>query len=217
MEIEDFLKRFIDQYLLRDLASMAAVSPPPGETGACGFSMVLVALAGCELLGSITYPKPFRPLEGRRHFAHFWRSAMYPTDAVRADLAETIYKLVRHGLAHAFITKPRILVTKTAGTVNHLCRQPDGSLTVDCLALAHDFRRGYEQFVLARMSTPSDRAALQRQLDDIQNASWDDSAEHVIRIGSVPDADPNEAQRFIPSGQVMINSPSLQPLFKQKP
>jgi hypothetical protein len=67
------------------------------------------------------------------------------------------------------------------------------------------------------MSTSSDRAALQRQLDDIQNASWDDSADHVSRIGSVPDADPNEAQRFIPSGQVMINSPSLQSLFKQKP
>src|SRR4051794_14911172 len=130
MEIEDFLKLFVDQYLLRDLASMAAVSPPPGETGACGFSMVLVTLAGCEMLGSITYPRPFRPSEGGRHFAHFGGDALSPTAPVRADLAETIYKLVRHGLAHAFITKPRILVTKTAGTVNHHCRQADGSLTV---------------------------------------------------------------------------------------
>ena len=218
MDIEDFLKQFIEGYLLPDLASMAAVTPSAGETGACGYSMVLVTLAGCELLGALTFSEPFRPSQGSDHFAHFWQDGLYPTDRLRSELAPAIYKLVRHGLAHAFVTKPLILVTKNKGTKNHLCRDAAGVLTIDCLALADDFRAAYnERFVIPQVQTAHGRSALQRQLDLMHTRHTEDSESHVTRIGSVPDVDPTEAQQFIPSGQVMINSPTLPPRWKSKP
>lgn len=214
MNVEDFLKQFVEDYLLRDLASMAAIAPPAGETGACGYSMVLVTLAGCELLGALSYTKPFDPRSGSEHFTHFWQKGLYPTDPVRSNLAPTIYKLVRHGLAHAFVTKPLILVTKNKGTKDHLCRDAADVLTIDCLALADDFRTGYKRFVVPQLRTVQGHSGLQRQLDLMHTRHTDDSDSHVLRIGSVPHFDATEAQQFVPSGQVMINSPTVPPRRK---
>lgn len=230
MEIEDFLKQFIDGYLLADLAAMSAVTPPPGQTGACGYSMVLVTLAGCELLGALTCSRSFNPFEGSEHFAYFWRNGLYPTDSVRAALAPTAYKVVRHGLAHAFVTKPMILVTKNKGTKNHLCRDTSGVLTIDCLALADDFRSAYERLVIPKLQTISERAALQQQLDLMHTQQSKESDAQAILIGSAPVGDPTEGLQFIPSGQVMakptvpipsgvarINSPAPLIRWSRKP
>jgi hypothetical protein len=220
MPIEGFLKQFIEDYLLRDLDSMAAVSPPPGQTGACGFSMVLVTLAGCELLGALTHTRPFHPRNGAEQFYHFWRNGLYPNDRVRADLAPAIRKLVRHGLAHAFVPKPLILVTKNKGTKNHLSCDAEGVLIVDCLTLAEDFRTAYEQFVKPKIQT-GERSWLQKQLVLIQTEGTEQAEEEVaLRIGNLPRTDPTEAQYFIPSGQVSItsvNSPTLPPRWRSEP
>jgi hypothetical protein len=124
--------------------------------------------------------KPFDPRSGSEHFRHFWQKSLYPTDAVRSDLAPTIYKLVRHGLAHAFVTKPLILVTKNKGTKNHLCRDAAGVLTIDCLALADDFRTAYERFVIPQVRTAQGHSVLQRQLDLMHRRDTEDSDNHVI-------------------------------------
>src|SRR5262245_27868124 len=85
MKVQEFLERFIDGYLLGDLRTMAQVPPPPaGEYGACGFSMVLITLAGAELLGALVSPTPFNPYHGSRYFERFWKEFMYPDDGARA-------------------------------------------------------------------------------------------------------------------------------------
>jgi hypothetical protein len=50
MKIEAFLEQFVEGYIFEDLASMESV-PNRGRYGNCGYSMVMVALAGVELLG----------------------------------------------------------------------------------------------------------------------------------------------------------------------
>jgi hypothetical protein len=182
--------------------------------------MVLVTLAGCELLGALTHTRPFDSRNGAEHFSHFWRNGLYPKDRARADLAPTIRKLVRHGLAHAFVPKPLILVTKNKGSRNHLSCDAEGVLTVDCLMLAEDFRAAYEHFVKPKLQT-AERGSLQKQLLLIQTEGTEQAEEQVaVRIGSLPLTDPTEAQYFVPSGQVSItsvNSPTLPPRWRSEP
>jgi hypothetical protein len=167
---------------------------------------IIHAMAASLALRSVRLSERFEPYDGAKQFDHFWKQGLYPSDPARADLAPTIYELVRHGLAHAFVTKPMILVTKNKGTKNHL-RQNAGVLTVDCLALADDFRAAYERFVRPQLLAPAQRAALQNQLKLILERGTKDSDEHVIRICSAPTSGPTEAQFFIPSANTWLARP----------
>ncbi|MGE5836006.1 MAG: hypothetical protein ACM4AI_16110 [Acidobacteriota bacterium] len=64
MEIEAFLERFVEGYLFGDLESMAQVRLEGRKYGNCGYSMVLVELAGAELLGARRSPAGSRIFGG---------------------------------------------------------------------------------------------------------------------------------------------------------
>jgi hypothetical protein len=69
-----------------------------------------------------------------------------------------MYKFVRHGVAHSFMTKPMIRVTKHRDGA-HLCRTSDDILFVDALTLADDFETAYRQQLRPKIAGNSSTAA----------------------------------------------------------
>lgn len=126
---------------------MKAASLPPGkEAGAVGYPLLMSAFAGIELLGALLSLSQFNKDEGAQYFVSFWRDYLYPNDSCRAAAGETLYKLVRHGLAHVYVTKGDIWVFKHAPAM-HLVRQHDGAICVDAAQLAEDLEEAYESRV----------------------------------------------------------------------
>ena len=74
--------------------------------------MVMTTLSGVELLGILTSNTPFEGHGGKERFVEFWRRYLYTRDAARQELADVIYRFVRNGLAHAFMTQAGIVVSK---------------------------------------------------------------------------------------------------------
>ncbi len=217
LTIEEFLERYVAGYLLSDLRAMLAVpAPEPGKYGACGFSIVLVTLAGVELMGFLTSDQDFNPNYGRQYFRQFWSEFLYPEDQDRIAAAGSIYNLVRHGLAHTFLTKPGIIVsTQRHGTKNHLSRLADGSLQIDACALADDFMRAFKDRVMPMLSVLARRDAMQGQLERFQRAYTTDSERLSQAFERLPSAEP-EPWIYVPSGEVsadntLINSPTVPP------
>jgi hypothetical protein len=137
MRLLDFLERDVDGYLFEDLNSMAAVRLPSDKCyGGVGYPMVMTALAGVELLGALTSGDEFKTWKhGDRRFCKFWRDYLYPNEPARQEVDQLVYSLVRNGLAHTYMTKGTIIVSKSCRG-DHLCRDNSGQrLFVDAIAL----------------------------------------------------------------------------------
>jgi len=146
-DLNAFLQRTVEGYLFEDLRTMKAASLPPGkEAGAVGYPLLMSAFAGIELLGALLSLSQFNKDKGAEYFVSFWRDYLYPTDSCRAAAGETLYKLVRHGLAHVYVTKGDIWVFKHAPEM-HLVRRHDGAICVDAARLADDLEESYESRV----------------------------------------------------------------------
>ena len=142
MTLDQFLERFVEGYLFGDLRTMAAIKIPADEPfGAVGYPMVSSTLAGVELLGVLTADKIFNPTEGALRFEEFWTGFLYRGQPDRQPMASLVYKLVRHGLAHTFMTKPVFVVVKERHPF-HLCRTTEG-IVIDALTLADDLIAAY--------------------------------------------------------------------------
>lgn len=202
MTIDDFLERFVEGYLLGDLRSMERVRLQPGESyGACGYSMVMVAAAGTELLGGLVYPHTFNPSSGRQHFTHYWKQFLYPY-APRVDAAGLMYVLVRNGLAHTFVTKPDVLISTHEEAAKHLAVTEAGTLRIDAHVLASDFRESYFGPFRRHLATQHGRDQAQSQLDALIQAYGDETRIFEPTIRSLPVAPPQLEWKFIPSGEV---------------
>jgi hypothetical protein len=145
MTLDQYLERFIEGYLFGDLQSMAAIKVPEGrEYGGAGYPMVMTALTAVELLGTLTANEPFNKWNGKKRFRDFWKSYLYTGQPARQEIANLMYQFVRDGLAHTYMTKPRIEVTK-AYHGQHLCRTSDESIIVDALSLTEEVRVAYQR------------------------------------------------------------------------
>ena len=149
---------------------MAAIKLPDGQKyGGVGYPMVMTTLAGVELLGILTATKPFHPKEGDERFREFWHGSMYPGQPARAAIADLVYQFVRNGLAHAFVTKPMIVVTKGHHGA-HLCRMQDDSICVDALDLADELRAAYDGRVKPRMQQAEFREQVETRFQEFRDS-----------------------------------------------
>jgi hypothetical protein len=147
MTFDQYVRRFVDGYLFGDLRTMASIRLPEGQKyGGVGYPMLLTTLAGIELLGTLTSAADFKRREGEERFCEFWREHLYPGDANRRVLAALIYQMVRHGLAHTAMTKPKFIVTKDHRG-DHLTKNAEGQIMLDALTLHDHFVAAYEQRV----------------------------------------------------------------------
>lgn len=74
--------------------------------------MVMTALSGIEVLGVLISRSTFNEHNGAARFADFWRNYLYVERPAFKRLDSLVYEFVRHGLAHSFMTKPMVVVTK---------------------------------------------------------------------------------------------------------
>jgi len=163
MDVRAFLEKFVEGYLFHDLSSLAQVRVA-GPYGNCNYSMLLVELAGIELLGALTAPGESLGKEAA-HFTHGWREILYADRPGEATYSEPVYKLARHGLAHTFTAKPLINVTKSGD--GHLSRDLAGNLVLDVLALEQDLKAAYHLRVLPSLDDEGIRRRLQARLDKL--------------------------------------------------
>jgi hypothetical protein len=110
----------------------------PKKPGHVGYPMVMACCSGIELLGSLLSDKPFQPENGADYFKLFWSRDMCPG---RDRLVEPFYQLLRHGLAHAFVTGPGVVVVKHYPEA-HLTFQ-GRQLSVDCTTLSNDLMKSF--------------------------------------------------------------------------
>jgi hypothetical protein len=225
MLINAFVEQFIEGYLFSDLESMATL-PDRGRYGNCGYSMVLGACTGIELLGWLTHSTDQGRDKGWRHFSRFWSEVLYASDPARATLAPPVRRLVREGIAHVFVAKPSITITKNGVPEHHLVRDHENCLLVDCLVLFHDLKTAFQAKVKPMLATAHGTQLLQNRLDHLGRSFVTDSLLPDLRrpVDLVPSV-PEVEMLFIPSGAMIApsgtmtmsdmpaNSPTLRPRF----
>lgn len=195
MTIDEFLKDYAEGYLFEDLTSMSAIQlEAPRDKGACGYSMISATLAGIELLGGLLSGAPFqRDPNGRRvnlgnqYFTFYWDNCMAARQPGYRGYASLFYNLLRHGIAHTFLAKSNLIVTKET-PAEHLRRNGEGFLVVDAVQLYIDFKASYFAYVRPVLDNPvqdgglSTRANMQNRLNEMIADYQSDSCEQFSRL-----------------------------------
>lgn len=162
--LDEFLKRNVEGYLLGDIKSMSGPQP----AGGCGYPLLMTVCSGIELLGALSsnLAQPFKTHGmGDKYFLDYWENALYPKDPLRAA-GEVVYQLVRHGLAHSFVTKGDVLVINEAGKPHFT--QTAAGVVINSNHLASEFTRSYhDEFVAKRLAT--NRAAMEKRFGEVWN------------------------------------------------
>jgi hypothetical protein len=193
MTLDQYLERYVEGYLFGDLHSMAAVKVR-GPYGGVGYPMVMATLSGIELLGVLTSDVGFdkKKRDGDKRFRDYWQQYLYRNHPARQRIANAIYELVRHGLAHTYTAKPTFVVTKH-GDGRHMSWSPtdDGeSFWIDARIFADELIESYEQRVKPRLTAD---AAFKRQMElrygelrDVYAEDFDDMKSQLKQAGSQP-------------------------------
>jgi hypothetical protein len=186
IKLRDFLDQYVEGYLFSDLRSMAAINLPVGQTaGAVGYPMVMVALAGIELLGALTSVTTFSRNAGRGYFLDFW-ARCYPTDH-RHTLGSFVYDFARHGLAHMAIAKPLITVYKDPGakTLHLFSESVTGPLIIHALTLQEDLEHAYRTSIEAYVGKPAG-VTMQTRLNEMWDTYSKQVTPRIFELSGVP-------------------------------
>jgi hypothetical protein len=172
VDLDDCLRVVVEGYILGDLDSMKNEIKIK-EMGAVCYPMMMAILAGCELLGALTGG-------GKGHeVKHYWKKWLSKVEPTYGDLDRVAQDLLRNGLMHMYLTKPGIGVRRDHPE-QHL-REIGGVLVFNCVVLADDFRRSYEDHSKAEIAANRGRA--QGRLNELMG----DAAKQSERIlGEVP-------------------------------
>ena len=170
----------MDGYIKEDIKSLLKCKPTDGNSaGAAGYPLIMTVFAGVELLGSLldAVDKPagrFDTYSGEAYFENYWRRVLYlaaPRDAMGVPL----YKVVRHGLMHAFSPKGSLCVTKgDEGRHEHLRQESDGTIYINCDELADNFLSSIEGL---KSTLEKNRRRVEARLDDIAKQYTDQARE----------------------------------------
>ena len=226
MELHDFLDQYVEGYLFHDLASMERIRLPDEQHyGAVSWPIVLSVLSGMELLGALLFDHEFDADSGDTHFKHYWvqfLGAVFPEYKKMPGGPDLMRALVRHGLAHSFLTAPGINVTKGDAS-RHLYLHPDPLhvLSIDCLKLAEDFRESYAKKVhpivrgvpLWLGPRTISRESMQQRLNQVARFYADEAIKH---LGASPFTQLIQAGRVkaYPSSSVpTLTEGSMGPLY----
>lgn len=146
MEIKEFLDRHIDGYLIHDLQRMSEIKEFENGYGACGYPMLMSILSGVELIGILNHPTEinaelFRS-NSRIFFENGWvvlfgKNAKYSEESTRKIFRD----LIRNGLAHMYLSKPNVGVTKSHPEA-HL-QSENGIFFVHPTEFFNDFIKAY--------------------------------------------------------------------------
>ena len=199
--LKDFLTQNVKGYLFDDIRSMC----DPQPAGGCGYPLLMTVCSGIELLGMLSsyLEQEFQTHRmSDKYFLDYWQKALYPGDRDRRNAGKAVYQLVRHGLAHSFVTKGNLTVVNRAGEP-HFTRTPV-EVIINAYELATDFTGSYQsEFLDKRLK--ANTPAIEKRLDEIWTAYtkqadklWDD-------LGGLP----SSASAAGASGSLMNFTPSM--------
>jgi len=179
MTIENFLSRFVDGYLLHDLENMASLQCLPGcDAGAAVYPLLMTTLSGIELLGGLISQNKFDKYKNDEYFSNYWNKYLLKVDQQYKGFEKLVRNLIRHGLAHTFLTKHGVLVVKYSG---HLKSRSaiyldliNKTVVVDCVKFCQDFKTSYQQYIrpviFENINTVSfSKDSVQQRLDEMND------------------------------------------------
>jgi hypothetical protein len=152
-DIRAFLAHTVEGYLFGDLRALQSAPRPGGAPdGGLGYPLVLSAFAGIELLGGLLSPREFDRTAGLEYFRGYWTTYLYPPPTSNNRVADAIYALVRHGLAHGFDPKGRTGVVWRQPAL-HLKRTDAGLVCIDAVQLSNDLMESYRTHITRLLVT----------------------------------------------------------------
>jgi hypothetical protein len=187
MTIDEFLSQFVEGYLFNDLISMGNIKRrPPSVGGECGYPMVSAVISGCELFGGLLCKERYNPKQGKHYFVSYWSDYLInfnPRYGV-SELGRLVYQLVRNGVAHTFVAKQGITITKFQPEHHLDIDTASGRLTIDATSLSKDFIKSYTKFVKPLLPDQSSRALMDRNFQIMINGYVKESSSCFARLPS---------------------------------
>lgn len=166
MNLDEFLYQYVEGYLFCDLQKMGDIKLIEGEDfGAAGYSMLTATTAGMELLGWLARDSEtkfeHKTWKSGQNFCYFWDNFFTKQNPKKyTSKGKLIYELVRNGLAHSYIAKPGILVTKGHPEYHMNISTEPYQLTIDVQEFIGDFKKVYETLWKLNISNNKDGAEL---------------------------------------------------------
>lgn len=171
-DLDKFLKKNIEGYLFSDLRSIVGTPPQTGHQDAgVGYPLVMTAFAGIELLGALLSERRFNTSNGRIYFQNYWTEYLYPSVIDSVAIADALYQLARHGIAHTYLVKGSLGIVRRQPTI-HLKHLDGGLVYIDAVQLAEDLIQSYNSKVsaIASLSTGTVNGETMRQrLNEIES------------------------------------------------
>lgn len=188
MEINKFLEKNIEGYLFCDVEKMLEIKLKNNESeGACGYPIVMTILAGMELLGFLLGNKEkFSDKSGNEYFKNYWKNYFCKLNKKYAinGIEGLIRNLVRHGLAHNFLTKPNILIYKEPKKNINFLDKTKKTISIEVYEFFYCFKESYIKFV-----KNGNKKNMQKRLDsiiDIYSKQTDDFFKNIdIKLGNL--------------------------------
>jgi hypothetical protein len=178
-----FFNHIIDGYLLHDLKNMAAVELGEGEDkGALGYPMLATIASGMELLGGLLQTDHIYhdvASNSAGYFAHYWDNYLSKKTEAYEPYRGTFWQLVRHGVAHTYIAKVGITVSKNLPEA-HLITHARNRLNIDCNELYKDFVASYLELAKPKFEQDADFASrVQLNVDALLSGSETRSSQFI--------------------------------------
>jgi hypothetical protein len=105
-EILDFFKRFIEDFIMKDLEILNSIKPD-NETGlgGCTIPTAMTIISASELLGFLLNEKGVtgKSKDNISHFFNYDKTSLFPT-TYNSDIIDVIFNY-RHGMMHHFFPK----------------------------------------------------------------------------------------------------------------
>jgi hypothetical protein len=121
----------------------------------------------------------------------------------RRSVRDPVYLIGRHGIAHAFVAKPRILVTRLSNAERHHLRLAHGTadtLIIDAPTLARDFRRAYRNWRAKLKVDSAFRALCEARVLDVEVEARGQSTNQANALRKTPPATVPLPQPRVPQG-----------------
>lgn len=177
INIDEFLSQFIEGYLFSDIENMLKIKLTKNQTsGACGYPIIMSILSGMELLGALLDDENFNrnnkgkwENKGNKYFDNYWNQCFSSNNKIYKinNICELVRKLIRHGLAHNFITKPDILIYQNNKEKHWKISKSEHFLSISCHEFYNDFRNSYYKLFLPKIKKNKTRT--KKRVSEILN------------------------------------------------
>jgi len=150
MNRANFFRHIIDEYLFLDLKNMVELQQKDGEAaGAASYPILATCVSAMELLGGLLFPGDYSDSQtkSKEYFDYYWNNYLVKVNQEYRPYSEVFWRLVRHGVAHTYIAKAAITVTKGQRDAHLKLYQGNTRFNIDCQVLYDDFLKSYSEQV----------------------------------------------------------------------